>query len=80
MEEADDDDSDHATSSLRPSVFDMLQPSTSHQSRSMFNNMGNDKAPKPFVFQILKRDRKSKSSALTRIIGERNRQVHHLHK
>jgi len=50
MEEADDDGSDHATSSLRPSVFNMLQPSTSQQRPSMFNKMGKDKAPKPSVF------------------------------
>jgi len=67
MEEADAEDGDQATSSSRVLVLDKLQLLMLQGCPTMFNRMGNHRAPKLFVFQRLKRDSQPKPSIFTRI-------------
>jgi len=69
VEETDDDKDDNAMSSSKPLVIDRIQPSTSQQHSSVIGKIGEDKAPKPSVFQRLKEDKQPKSSVFTRIKG-----------
>jgi len=64
-EEADNKGGDLATSCSRASVFNRLQPFISQGCPSMFNRIGEDKAPKLSVFQRLERDSQPKPSVFT---------------
>jgi len=55
------------TSNSQLSVFNKLQPSTSHQRPSLFSQMRKDKTPKSSVFHRMRGDKQPKPSVLTRI-------------